>query len=224
MAHRSGGSGGCQTHGGGCLGSPRHPFSLRQRPAGRLGSVPPQVACSQPETCPGWGSGQPSLSIHAGQLSTDCCSPCPDGRSERGRGLPKVTQPAGGRVRTGTQACCPSAQPWPSAETGPQGVGRPQHTHIHLPSPWNSAEADDSPTAPRCVAVLPPGQAVLFRLSPEPICLGDFPPPTPSHAWGRGAPGGRGARGACQLCSPDMAWGGQPAPLCVACPAAPGGQ
>lgn len=156
--------------------------------------MPPQVACSQPETCPGWGSGQPSLSIHAGQLSTDCCSPCPDGRSERGRGLPKVTKPAGSRVRTGTQACCPSAQPWPSAETGPQGVGRPQHTHIHLPSPWNSAEADDSPTAPRCVAVLPPGQAVLFRLSPEPICLVTFHPPPPAVHGGGGSWWERGQR------------------------------
>ena len=184
----------------------------------------PRPLAPRPETRPGWGSGQPSLSIHAGQLSTDCCSLCPDGRSERGRGLPKVTQPAGGRVRTGTQACCPSAQPWPSAETGPQGVGHPQHTHIHLPSPWNSAEVDDSPTAPRCVAVLPRGQAVLFRLSPEPICLVTFHPPPPAMHGGGGLLVGEGPEERASCALPTWFGGSSQHPLCVACPAAPGGQ
>lgn len=77
---RSGGSGGAGlTAGGRCLGSPWHPFSLRQRPVGRLGSVPPQVTCFPARDSPGWGSGQPGLSIHAGQLSTACCSPCQRG-------------------------------------------------------------------------------------------------------------------------------------------------
>lgn len=41
----------------------------------------------------------------------------------------------------------------PRGEAG----GSSLHVHIHLPSPWNSAEANDSnvQTAPRCVAVLP---------------------------------------------------------------------
>lgn len=186
-------------------------------------SLPPQ-----PETVQGGALASPGLSIHAGQLSTACCSPCPDGHSERGRGLPKVTQPADVRVRTGTQACCLSAQPRPSAETGPQGGGLPppQHTHIHLPSPWNSAEADDSPRAPRRVAVLPWGQAVLFRLSPEPICLVTFhpPPPPPAVHGGGGLLVGEEPEESADCALTTWFGGSSQHPLRVACPAAPGGQ
>ena len=43
-----GAEGGVRLMGGRCLGSPRRPFSLRQRPTGRLGSVPPQALALQP--------------------------------------------------------------------------------------------------------------------------------------------------------------------------------
>lgn len=53
-------------------------------------------------------------------------------------------------------------------ETGPywkKAGGSLLHVHIHLPSPWNSAEADDVQTGLRCVAALP-GTLCPFSVHP----------------------------------------------------------
>lgn len=195
---------------------------------GRLGSVPPQVTCSPARDSPGWGSGQPGLSIHAGQLSTACCSPCPDGHSERGRGLPKVTQPADVRVRTGTQACCLSAQPRPSAETGPQGGGLPPHpsTPTFTFPVLGILLKRTIPRQRRDVWLSFPGTRLSFSVSAQSPSAGDLPPPPPPPAMhgGGGLLVGEGPEESADCALTTWFGGSSQHPLCVACPAAPGGR
>lgn len=62
-------------------------------------------------------------------------------------------------------------------ETGPywgKTGGSSLQVHIHLPSPWNSAEADNVQTGPRCVAALP-GTVCPFPLHPTTHLPCDLP-------------------------------------------------
>lgn len=135
----------------------------------RLGSGPTQShLVTNSEVSLGWGEGfwqsQPLAFVLVISTWTQF-SHCPDWRSERDRGLPEGTQ----QVETEPRSPAWQLSPGTGLRLGHARVGSSSlDAHSHLPSPWNSAEADDSqiPRQLKMCGCPSPGQAVLPQLSP----------------------------------------------------------
>lgn len=159
----------------------------------RLGSGPTQIhLVTNSEGSLGQGEGfrqsRPLAFVLVISTRTQV-SHCPDWHSERDRGLPKGTQQIERRVETEPRSPAWLPGPGTGLRLGHAGVGSSSlDAHSHLPSPWNSAEADDSqiPRQLKMCGCLPPGRlsfpssahsrSALTLHHPPPACSLPHPP------------------------------------------------